>query len=190
MSLAVRTIALVVVGASAVGGALYWRSGAARNLTPPAASRTAPAEAPRAAAQADADAHPPERGASRAEIATDVAARVEAAYAASKAKADADALAASTPPPELPLEELISRSLPAVVRVETGEGLGTGFFIAPDTILTNVHVVGGAGLVTIRRAGGASEQARVESRSPELDIAIVKTGAINPDQPTLAMGSA
>src|SRR5262249_47732703 len=125
------------------------------------------------------------------QIAQDVAARVQASYDAAKAKAnteqttgDGDAL------PELPLEELISRSLPAVVRVETSDGLGTRFFIAPDTILPNLHVVGGAGLVTIRRAGGATQQARVESRSPELDIAIVKTGVANPDQATLAMGSA
>src|SRR5207245_3777213 len=95
-----------------------------------------------------------------------------------------------TPAPELALEDLISRSLPAVVRVETGEGLGTGFFIAPDTILTNVHVVGSNSLVTIRRAGGATQQARVEIRAPELDIAVVKIGNPNPDQPTLAMGSA
>src|SRR5262249_26880931 len=141
-------------------------------------------------AAADAAAPPPAPetpDSTRAEV----AARVEAAYAASKAKAEAAKPAAQNNSlEELPLEDLISRSLPAVVRVETNEGLGTGFFISPDTILTNVHVVGNASTVTIRRAGGGTQTARVDARSPELDIAVVHIADANPDQPTLAMGSA
>jgi S1-C subfamily serine protease len=188
MSFAARTIALVVAGTGAIGGAVYWKS---RPAAAPQATRLpAPGkEAPAPTAPADADTRPPDSERSRAEIANDVAARVEAAYAASKAKADADKLAASAPPRELPLDELISRSLPAVVRVETTDGLGTGFFIEPDTILTNVHVVGGHATVTIRRAGGATQVARVETTAPELDIAVVRTGSFSPDQPTLTMGS-
>jgi S1-C subfamily serine protease len=192
MNAAARLVGVVIVGAGAIAGAWHWTAHRAPVAAAPA--RPAGVPAPAKGSSADASARPaaePERETSREEITQDVAARVQASYDAAKAKESADKLAADAEPrPELPLEEVISRSLPAVVRVETSEGLGSGFFIAPDTILTNVHVVGGAGLVTIRRAGGATEQARVESRSPELDIAIVKTGVVNPDQPTLAMGSA
>jgi len=188
MSSAVRLIAIVAAGAVAIAGTLYWKAHRSHTaVTSLAAGRPAPSALEAAIAAADAAAPPASQpsDSTRAEV----AARVEAAYAASKAKAEAEKRAAENPP-ELPLEDLISRSLPAVVRVETSEGLGTGFFISPDTILTNVHVVGSASTVTIRRAGGATQLARVDSRAPELDIAIVHIDNPNADQPTLAMGSA
>jgi S1-C subfamily serine protease len=98
--------------------------------------------------------------------------------------ASAAALAATAP-----LEDVISRSMPAVVRVEAGGGYGSGFFVAPDTILTNVHVVGGSSSVTIRRNDGSTISARVDSTAPEFDIAIVRIGSPDPAQPTLTMGS-
>jgi S1-C subfamily serine protease len=87
------------------------------------------------------------------------------------------------------LEDVISRAMPAVVRVESADGSGSGFFIAPDTILTNVHVVGRNRSVTIRRTDGTTTSARVDTTSPEFDIAIMRISAPNPDQPTLTMGS-
>ena len=88
------------------------------------------------------------------------------------------------------LEEVVSRAMPAVVRVETGSGTGSGFFVAPDTILTNAHVVSGSTSVTIRRAGGSSAAARVDTTAADIDVAALHL--MNPDanQPTLAMGSA
>ena len=88
------------------------------------------------------------------------------------------------------LEDVISRAMPAVVRVETGTGTGSGFFVAPDTILTNAHVVSGSTSVTIRRAGGSSAPARVDTTAADIDVAVLHL--VNPDanQPTLAMGSA
>jgi len=88
------------------------------------------------------------------------------------------------------LEEIISRVSPAVVRVETKTGTGTGFFIRPDTILTNVHVVTDNMSVVVRRANGATQQARVESTTPELDIAILRVEGGAPDQPVVVLGSA
>src|SRR5256885_1139617 len=41
-----------------------------------------------------------------------------------------------------PLEDLVTRVSPAVVTIQTATARGTGFFVAADTILTNVHVVG------------------------------------------------
>src|SRR5207244_11629700 len=69
-------------------------------------------------------------------------------------------------------------------------GYATGFFISPDTILTNVHVVAGNVSVTIRRPDGATQPARVDATAPELDIAVVRVS--NPDaaQATLPLGSA
>ena len=188
MKAAVSMIALGVVGFSAIGGTLYWATHRARPVVARSADTT-PLTIDKTVVVGNATAYPlaaPPVESTRA----DVAARVEAAYAKSKAKAEAEKLEALSNPPELPLEDVISRSLPAVVRVETNEGLGTGFFISPDTILTNVHVVGSASTVTIRRAGGATQMARVDARAPELDIAIVHISSPNPDQPTLAMGSA
>jgi S1-C subfamily serine protease len=189
MSSPVRPIVIVVAGAIAIAGTLYWKAHRSQQVVAPLAT-SGPAPSALEAAIAAANAAPSPSPAQPDSTRADVAARVEAAYAASKAKAEAERLAALANPPELTLEDLISRSLPAVVRVETNEGLGTGFFISPDTILTNVHVVGSASTVTIRRAGGATQMARVDSRAPELDIAIVHISNPNPDQPTLAMGSA
>jgi S1-C subfamily serine protease len=87
------------------------------------------------------------------------------------------------------LEDIISRAMPAVVRVETGGGFGSGFFVAPDTMLTNVHVVGGNSSVTIRRTDGSTIPARVDATAPEFDIAIMRISNADPNQATLAMGS-
>jgi len=80
--------------------------------------------------------------------------------------------------------------MPAVVRVETSSAYGTGFFVASDTILTNVHVVAGNVSVTIRRPDGATQPARVDATAPELDIAVVRVSNPDPHQATLPMGSA
>jgi S1-C subfamily serine protease len=195
MNRALMTIVVVVVGGGAAAGTLAWRarrppsSAAVRVAGGPALSANASAAAARADTNGPATAS--ETAPDRVAIASDVAARVAAAMAAAKAKTDAETLAAtSTPPSELPLEELISRSLPAVVRIETSGGLGTGFFIAPDTILTNVHVVAGNASVTVRRADGTTVSGRVDATATELDIAIVHVSSPNPSQATLKMGSA
>ncbi len=105
------------------------------------------------------------------------------------AAADAKEPPESPPDPPASLEDLISHAMPAVVRVETGSGFGSGFFVTPDTILTNVHVVGSNGSVTIRRPDGTTVPGRVETAAPELDIAIVRISNADPHQATLPMGS-
>lgn len=87
------------------------------------------------------------------------------------------------------LEDIISRVTPAVVRVETHTGSGTGFFVRADTILTNVHVVTDNATVVIRRANGTTEPARVESTTPELDIAILRIDSAATDQAVVVLGS-
>jgi len=101
--------------------------------------------------------------------------------------------AAPTPPPagsSASLEDLVSGALPAVVRVETPTGSGSGFFVQADTIVTNVHVVGSNLLVTIRRQDGRTQQARVERTAPELDVAVLRISGAESNQATLRMGSA
>jgi S1-C subfamily serine protease len=172
---------------------LFWMN---RDETPAAQQAAAPAPsripAPAAAVVERADVQRASAPISPdAETALDPAARVAAALAASKAAAAAAEHPAVVPSPTttLSLEDVISRSMPAVVRVEAGGGFGTGFFVAPDTILTNVHVVSGSTTVTIRRPGGATLSAHVEVTAPELDIAVMRVSSPDPNQPTLTMGS-
>ena len=118
--------------------------------------------------------------------------RVMAAAAASKRGQIVAPDAASSVTPGTPaarMEDVISRAMPAVVRVETSRGFGSGFFITPDTLLTNVHVVGANTTVTLRRPDGTTLTGRVDAAAPELDVAIVRISNPDPNQTTLSMGS-
>jgi hypothetical protein len=88
------------------------------------------------------------------------------------------------------LEDLVGRALPAVVTIQTPAGRGSGFFISPDTILTNVHVVTTSPSVTVRRSDGTTTTARVEMQSDTFDIAVLKVPNPLADQATIPMGSA
>ncbi len=122
------------------------------------------------------------------------------AWEAELAKADArpPEAAAPTPSPEaaapaaanLSLEDVVGRVMPAVVLVETSSGRGSGFFVRPDTIITNVHVVKDDAFVKLRRVDGTTVQARVETRSPAFDIAILKLTSPAAGQVVIPMGSA
>jgi S1-C subfamily serine protease len=96
----------------------------------------------------------------------------------------------SEPQPPLALEDLINKTMPAVVRIESTAGTGSGFFVRPDTILTNVHVVTTNNAVTVRRPDGSTVRGRVERTVPEYDIAIVRVDELRPGQPTIPLGSA
>jgi hypothetical protein len=100
------------------------------------------------------------------------------------------ATATPTPPSGTEsLEALISRLLPAVVRIETAGAIGTGFFVKPDVILTNAHVVQTNVVVTVRRANGTSTTARVETAAPNLDLAILRITGPDANQPVILLGS-
>jgi hypothetical protein len=53
------------------------------------------------------------------------------------------------------VEDIVATSMPAVVLIQSSGGRGTGFYVAADRIVTNAHVVGQAGYVTIATAWGA-----------------------------------
>lgn len=46
-------------------------------------------------------------------------------------------------------ESIYQNSIPSVVRIVTEQGCGTGFFIAPDLIATNYHVIAGSSDVKV-----------------------------------------
>lgn len=88
------------------------------------------------------------------------------------------------------LEDMIARAMPAIVLVETTTGRGSAFFVQHDTLITNVHVVQNDAYVTLRKMDGSSVSARVHTRAPAFDIAVLKVAQPSASQPTLTIGSA
>lgn len=87
------------------------------------------------------------------------------------------------------LEDIVSRSIPAIVSIETREGRGSGFFVASRTVLTNRHVIQNNVSVTVRLASGQTLPGRVETSSQEFDLAVVRVDGASPSQPLLPLGS-
>jgi S1-C subfamily serine protease len=97
--------------------------------------------------------------------------------------------AASPPAESPPLEEVVGRATPAVVLIETPAGRGSGFFVKPDTIITNAHVAGTETSVTVTRFNGEQVSARVVLVAQEFDLAVLKTSPPLENQPSLQLGS-
>ncbi len=87
------------------------------------------------------------------------------------------------------LEDVVSRSIPAIVSIEAGQGRGSGFFAAPRTVITNRHVVQTIPMVTVRLSNGQALPGRVETTSQEYDLAIVRVDSAPPSQPVLPLGT-
>ena len=87
------------------------------------------------------------------------------------------------------IEDVVSASLPAVASIDTGTGRGSGFFIRPDLVVTNNHVVEGQNSVTLRVAG-VQYTARVMTTSSAVDLALLQVYNANPQQTTLRLGTA
>lgn len=99
------------------------------------------------------------------------------------------ALNAPSAPGAPSLEDVISRSIPAIVSIEAGQGRGSGFFVAPRTVITNRHVIQDNVSVTVRLSTGQTLPGRVETASPEFDLAIVRVDSAMPSQAVLALGT-
>ena len=154
---------LVLIGAAIIAMFL-WRGAAP---TPPRETPTTPASAPAAATPA------------LEPIAVDEPTPTEPPPAATVPPA-------ATPPDSL--EDVVSRTLPAVASITAGQSRGTGFFIRPDQVLTNAHVIQGQTTATLQ-VGAAMYGARVITVSPGSDLALLQVFNANPDQPVLSMGS-
>lgn len=87
------------------------------------------------------------------------------------------------------IETVAGRAMAAVVMVETAAGKGSAFFVAPDTLLTNFHVVNGSSYVTIRKANGETATAYPGATAPDFDLALLKMSG-SPSAAVLPLGSA
>lgn len=89
----------------------------------------------------------------------------------------------------LTIEEIVTRTIPAVVTVETRRGHGSGFFVAPDTLLTNAHVVHDYSTVVLRPGGGSPVFARVVIAARDVDLAVLRLDRAAERQVWLPLGS-
>jgi hypothetical protein len=78
--------------------------------------------------------------------------------------------------------------LPAVASIQAGQGRGTGFFVQPDTVITNAHVVEGQTSVRLQ-VGSATYTARVARVASGLDLAVLQVYNPSATQATLRLGS-
>jgi ribosomal protein S16 len=82
----------------------------------------------------------------------------------------------SAPRPELSLEELVSRTKPAVVFLKSLTKSGTGFFItATGIVATNAHLARGEEALLATLPNGTQLEAKIVYVDPDLDIALAKT---------------
>jgi S1-C subfamily serine protease len=177
------TIVALIIGALVLGGAGYWLF-----LRP----------APAAPIEAATDEEPaPEVAGTAARPASSAEARAWDAAAnandGTPAPAEAASTAAAPAAPASPAsstEEMVDRVMPAVVLVQSTGGRGSGFFVRHDTVITNVHVVDNDGYVTLRKMDGTTMNARVETRAPAFDIAILKVATPSASQTVIPMATA
>ncbi len=181
------TIVVIALAAILATGAGYWM------FLRPAGASTEAGDAPSEELEPPAAAVPLTAASAEAR-AWDAAANATISPRASAATPGApEAPAASRPTPSVTpatIEEMVDRVMPAVVLIEATGGRGSGFFVAHDTVVTNVHVVGNDGYVTLRRLDGTTASGRVDRKAPNFDIAILKVSSPSATQTVIPMGSA
>ncbi len=171
-----------LVGGLAIAGVLLKRPADSRDSRPPAETLTGPAPAvPAHGLDVSSGAHVSSDPA-------DLDVKSTHAAALTEAPAVAPAPAPALAPAVAPLEDVIARIVPAVVSIQAGHIRGTGFFIRPDTVLTNAHVIEGHSSVQLDSAGKAYT-ARVASISTGADLAVLQVYNPNPTQPVLRLGA-
>jgi S1-C subfamily serine protease len=83
---------------------------------------------------------------------------------------------ASAVRPEGPLEKRLTST-------------GTGFFISPDTLVTNNHVVAGCSELKLRKNGGDTAGVRLLATSPSDDLAVLRAPSPNKSYLKLRIGA-
>jgi len=104
------------------------------------------------------------------------------------------ALFALTPCSGATVEEIAERTMPSVVEIVTYDdagdfiALGSGFFISPQKIITNEHVVDGAYSAEVFTNDGYYDRITILNADKDMDLAILRVDAedeiplqINPD---------
>jgi len=184
--------ALVILAVVVVGAGVYWWTRDSSPTTPAAAPASSVATLP---ATALASAKAAAAAASSRSLETDAESQPRPATDAPTAPvapppAEPAPAPATTSPSSSSLEDLVATIGPAVVLIETPTGRGTGFFVRPDTLITNAHVTGRETSVRIRRATGETASARVERVAEDIDLAVLKMDTPAANQSTLTLGSA
>ena len=72
--------------------------------------------------------------------------------------------------------------------IQAGRSRGTGFYVRPDLVVTNIHVIDGHTTVELI-AGDVKRNARVMGTSPGADLAILQVYNADPQQVTLRLGT-
>ena len=179
---------VAVATAAGIAFGAFWR-GTTPPVEQPVTVATPPVEVERPVGPIAAVPSPEPASASPTEPAAVIdGGRPTAEYAPGSNPTTAVPAVAAAPDPS-GFESVVAQVMPAIVLVEAGASRGSGFFIRPDTLLTNVHVVKGHNSVTIRRASGEVVPARVERTAGDVDVAVLKISPADPKQPTLTMGA-
>jgi serine protease Do len=77
--------------------------------------------------------------------------------------------------PDLPVEDIIQQSKPAVVVLKRPDGQGTGFFITETGVIaTNAHVARGEDSLIVELSTGQKLEAKVVYIDDEKDLALIK----------------
>ena len=84
---------------------------------------------------------------------------------------------ATPPPAPKNFSDVFSEFAFSVFRIETPQGMGTGWLIEPGLILTNQHVVAGADIVSVRQNERSLFTARVTAVDQVRDIALLSFNA-------------
>jgi len=172
---------LILVAALGLGAAYYMFQ--SRQAAPPQPAAAAPAPLP----QQDQPAQAPVAEPSNTFVAPVTGTLTPTRVSNDAAPAAPAAAAAAVSPGSI--EDVVSAALPAVASIDAGTGRGSGFFVRPDLVVTNNHVVEGQSSVTLQ-AGGTKFTARVMTASPGIDVALLQVFNANPQQPTLRIGTA
>jgi len=90
---------------------------------------------------------------------------------------------------QLTPKDILTQSSPAIVRIEAGEGTGTGFIVDKrGLVATNLHVVAGNEVVKVKlHDGTVYPAAAIASVDPGRDLALLKIDAPRP-LPALRLG--
>lgn len=88
----------------------------------------------------------------------------------------------------LDIQGILAKVQPSVVAIETSqttsrgvfEGAGSGIVLSADgLVLTNAHVIGGLGDITVVLADGTEHDATLVGASPDDDLAVVKVDGVS-----------
>ena len=76
-----------------------------------------------------------------------------------------------------PSDDIVQRALPAIVLVETSASRATGFYIAPDLIVTTRHAMGKDSSASIATPDGKQMNAVMVQSAYRQDVAVLRTQA-------------